>query len=208
MHAPPTRVKLEDRLLELREAVQTLDTLPHAAVYMDAGAADAVSVSRTASLLRRADVAQAQGFFVNSTHFDWTTEELAYGQAISAKLGGAHFVVNTGENGQGPLAPTSRKDSATRSCATHPARPRPACRTHSRLPLFTTRGGSAGEPRLRPRRPATPFGPPPQRGVRHADFHITGPGERLLRDGTYAPYDAAVAPDRSHSRLTHFNRQH
>ena len=73
---------------ELRDAVQTLETLPHTVVYMDAGAADAESVERTASLLRRADVAQAQGFFVNSTHFDWTTKEVAYGQAISVKARG------------------------------------------------------------------------------------------------------------------------
>ncbi len=212
-----TRVKLEDRLLELREAVQTLETLPHAAVYLDAGAADAVSVSRTASLLRRADVAQAQGFFVNSTHFDWTTKEVAYGQAISAKLGGAHFVVNTGENGQGPLAPTSRKDYGNEKLCNPPGRglgPLSVQTGYTGVDgflWFTNPGGSAGDGRGcgQGAPPTAVFWPARAVSlVRHADFHITGPRERLLRDGIYAPYDAAVAPDRSHSRLTHFNRQH
>ena len=43
-------------------------------------------------LLRGAGVAQAQGFFLNSTHFDWITKELHYGQQISKMLGGTHFL--------------------------------------------------------------------------------------------------------------------
>jgi endoglucanase len=211
------RIRLQDRLLELRDAVQTLESLPHTAVYMDAGAADAVSAGRTASLLRRADVAQAQGFFVNSTHFDWTTKEIAYGQAISARLGGAHFVVNTGENGQGPLAPTSRKEYGNEKLCNPPGRglgPLSVQTGYADVDgflWFTNPGGSAGDgPGCgRDAPPTAVFWPARAVSlVRHADFHITGPRERLLRDGPYAPYDAAVAPDRSHSRLTHFNRQH
>jgi endoglucanase len=211
------RTKLDDRLTALRDAVQTLETLPHTAVYVDAGAADAVSVSRTAALLRRADVAQAQGFFVNSTHFDWTTKEVAYGQAISAKLGGAHFVVNTGENGQGPLAPVSRKDFGNEKLCNPPGRglgPLSVQTGYTDVDgflWFTNPGGSAGNRRgCGKGAPATAVFWPARAVslVRHADFHITGPAEHLLRDGSYVPYDAAVAPARSHSRLTHFNRQH
>jgi endoglucanase len=77
-------------------------------VYLDGGAADAVGARRMARYLRGAGVAQAQGFFLNSTHFDWTTTELHYGQSISSMLGGAHFIVNTGSNGRGPLRPRDR----------------------------------------------------------------------------------------------------
>jgi endoglucanase len=59
-------------------------------------------------MLRRAGVSQIQGFFVNSTHFDWTSHEIHYGQKISRLTGGKHFVVNTAENGRGPLVPSSR----------------------------------------------------------------------------------------------------
>ena len=74
-------------------------------VYLDGGAADAQPALQQAELLKASGVDQAQGFFLNSTHFDWTTTELAYGEEISSLLGGAHFIINTGENGKGPLKP-------------------------------------------------------------------------------------------------------
>jgi endoglucanase len=78
---------------------------PGLVIYLDAGAADALPARRAASLLGRAGVAKIQGFFLNSTHFDWTTKEIAYGEQISRLTGGKHFVINTGENGRGPLVP-------------------------------------------------------------------------------------------------------
>jgi endoglucanase len=96
------------RLAELHDAVNVLSQLPRAVVYLDAGAGDAVPASRTASMLRRAGVSQIEGFYVNSTHFDWTSHEIRYGQQISRLTGGRHFVVNTAENGRGPLVPRSR----------------------------------------------------------------------------------------------------
>lgn len=97
------------RLDELHSAIADLAALPHAVVYVDAGAADAFGAARTASLLRRAGVSQIQGFFLNATHFDWTSSEIRYGQAIVRRLGGTpHFVVNTAVNGRGPLRPHNR----------------------------------------------------------------------------------------------------
>jgi endoglucanase len=103
-----THQQLAIREAELRDAVATLEADPHVVVYLDAGAADAVQYRQMASWLRASGVAQAQGFFLNSTHFDWTSSEIHYGQEISHLLGGAHFVVNTGENGKGPLVPKQR----------------------------------------------------------------------------------------------------
>ena len=53
-------------------------------------------------MLRASDVAQAQGFSVNSTHHEWVTTEMHFGQQISSYLGGAHFVVQSGSAGRGP----------------------------------------------------------------------------------------------------------
>jgi endoglucanase len=103
-----TRQQLAIREAELRDAVSILEADPHVLVYLDGGAADAIPARRQAALLRASGVAQAQGFFLNSTHFDWTSKEIHYGQEISKMLGGAHFIVNTGENGRGPLAPRNR----------------------------------------------------------------------------------------------------
>jgi len=97
------------RMHELRDAINVLTArCPHLVIYLDGGAADALRAGRTARLLRRAGVAKIQGFFLNSTHFDWTSKEIRYGEEISRMTGGKHFVVNTGENGQGPLIPRDR----------------------------------------------------------------------------------------------------
>jgi endoglucanase len=56
---------------------------PHLVVYLDAGAADAHPWQWTAKMLNLAGVHMIQGFFLNSTHFDWTTKEIAYGQKIA-----------------------------------------------------------------------------------------------------------------------------
>lgn len=96
------------RMAELRYATSLLGGLPHAVTYLDAGAADAVSARRTVKLLKAAGVANVRGFFLNSTHFDWTRRELGFGDRISRALGGTHFVVNTTANGNGPLVPSSR----------------------------------------------------------------------------------------------------
>jgi endoglucanase len=99
---------LRVRLAELRYAVDKLARLPHLVTYLDAGAADAVPAARTAHLLRLADVGRIQGFFLNSTHMDWTRKEIAYGRRISRATGGKHFVVSTAANGRGPLVPHNR----------------------------------------------------------------------------------------------------
>ena len=97
------------RMHELDDAINVLTAnCPHLVVYLDAGAADAVPAPQIAQLLRRAGVAKIQGFFLNSTHFDRTTREIRYGEQISRLTGGKHFVVNTAENGRGPLVPHNR----------------------------------------------------------------------------------------------------
>jgi endoglucanase len=96
---------------ELRSAIASLAALPHAVVYVDAGAADAPSLASNASMLGQIGVARIQGFFTNATHNDWTSREIRYGEALARRLGGgagSHFVVNTAANGRGPLVPHDR----------------------------------------------------------------------------------------------------
>jgi endoglucanase len=54
-------------------------------------------------ILRAAGVAKARGFSLNVSNFAWTRDEIAYGRAISRRLGGKHFVLDTSRNGRGPL---------------------------------------------------------------------------------------------------------
>jgi endoglucanase len=97
---------LNVRMAELHDAINVLTaTCPHLVIYLDAGAGDAIPAGQTAHLLRQAGISQIEGFFLNSTHFDWTSNEIRFGEQVSALTGGKHFVVNTGDNGRGPLTP-------------------------------------------------------------------------------------------------------
>jgi endoglucanase len=123
------------RMALLSYALRRLGRLPRAAVYLDAGAADALSVGRTVRLLRRAGVGRAQGFFLNATHYDWTSREVRYGQAISRRLHGKHFIVSTAANGRGPLVPHSRVHHGNEVLCNPPGRalgPKPTTHTRHR----------------------------------------------------------------------------
>ncbi len=100
---------LKVRIDELRAAIATLSRLPHAVVYVDAGAGDAHDKRFMARMLRWVGVERIQGFFTNSTHQDWTSREIRYASWLVRRLGGTpHYVVNTAANGRGPLIPKSR----------------------------------------------------------------------------------------------------
>lgn len=86
----------------LNYEVTTLAKLPHAVVYIDGGYSDANSPSYAAKVLNGAGIGQAAGFFTNDTHQNWTSDELSYGEAVSKLTGGAHFIIDTVENGAGP----------------------------------------------------------------------------------------------------------
>jgi endoglucanase len=113
-------------------AVRTLSALPHAGVYIDAGAGDWRKEQAMAALLRRADVREARGFTLNTTHYDWTADEVAYGLRLSRLLHGKHFVVNPAFNGRGPQIvgrryhvwcnPTGRALGPTPTTRTHDPR--------------------------------------------------------------------------------------
>jgi endoglucanase len=114
---------IQTRLAELAYAVKALSVDPHLLVYMDAGAPDAsITPQKMARYLKQADVAQAQGFFVNATHNDWTTSDVAYGQQIAKLTGGKHFIVQTDDNGRGPLVPKDRVKNGNEDLCNPPGR--------------------------------------------------------------------------------------
>jgi endoglucanase len=164
---------------ELQYAINTLTAnCPHLVIYLDAGAADALSARQTANYLRRSGVAKIQGFFLNATHFDWTSNEIRFGEQISALTGGKHFVVNTGTNGRGPLRPPDIVHQGNEVLCNPPGRglgPRPTADTGFRnvdMFAWTTNPGESGGP-CRPGAPKTGvFWPAYALSlVRNADFN-------------------------------------
>jgi endoglucanase len=110
------------RMSELAYATQVLGDLPHTVTYLDAGAADGdPSPRRIAHLLGLAGVANIRGFFLNCTHFDWTSHELQYGNRV-ARILHTHFVVSTSENGRGPLHPPDRRKNGNEVLCNPPGR--------------------------------------------------------------------------------------
>ena len=87
----------------LAEAVAALAANPGVRVYLDAGNPSWITKpGRLTAALRRAGLARAAGFSLNVANFETTADNLAYGTRLSALLDGAHFVVDTSRNGNGP----------------------------------------------------------------------------------------------------------
>ncbi len=91
------------RLDTLRYGVDVFSKLPNATVYLEAGASDWEAATRTAQQLNYIGIAKVRGFMLNVTHKDWTAANVKHGLAISRMTGGKHFIVNTSENGRGPV---------------------------------------------------------------------------------------------------------
>ena len=179
---------------ELHWAIDRLEQDPHLVLYVDGGAADALPWQRTASLLDRAGIHDAQGFFLNSTHFDWTTSELYYGQRIARALGGVHFVINTGESGRGPLVPANRASNGNEVLCNPPGRGLGPLTTNTGykwadafLWFGLAPGESGGD--CRPGAPPVPDFWPAYAVmlVRNAVYRVTGPKRPLIRAGSLGP---------------------
>jgi endoglucanase len=88
---------------DLRYEMDKLQALPHTVVYVEAGYSDANSVNYTAKILNAIHINSIRGFFTNDTHENWTINEVRWATAIAKRTHGAHFIVDTATNGQGPL---------------------------------------------------------------------------------------------------------
>ena len=97
------RSRRDDRLRLLAHGVDVLSKNPNATIYIEAGASDWESARRTAKQLRAVGVSKVRGFMLNATHYDWTAANIQHGLEISRLTGGKHFIVNTAENGRGPV---------------------------------------------------------------------------------------------------------
>jgi endoglucanase len=87
----------------LADAITALSQQDDAQVYLDAGnpgwVQDPVAL---VSALRKSGVGNAAGFALNVSNFYTTQANSQYGHQIAALLGGAHFVIDTSRNGNGP----------------------------------------------------------------------------------------------------------
>ena len=92
-----------ERYALLAHAVDTLRAVSGVTVYLDAGNPSWIrSPAKMTAGLRKAGIARSHGFALNVANFETTTANVRYGTALSRILGGAHFVIDTSRNGNGP----------------------------------------------------------------------------------------------------------
>ena len=72
-----------------------------AMVYIDAGHSRWHSAETMAPRLKGAGIEHATGFALNVSNFHTTAEQITYGDALSALVGGKHYVIDTSRNGRG-----------------------------------------------------------------------------------------------------------
>ena len=93
---------VHERLELLQQAIAALKRDPGVLVYLDAGNAGWIKPSsKLLAPLRAAGLAEADGFALNVANFESTAASIGYGKALSRKLHGAHFVIDTSRNGNG-----------------------------------------------------------------------------------------------------------
>jgi hypothetical protein len=88
---------------DLRYEVGRIAALPHAVVYVEGGYSDSNSVRYTARVLNAIGIGRIRGFYTNDTHEQWTINEVRWANRIARMTHGAHYIVNTAQNGRGPL---------------------------------------------------------------------------------------------------------
>jgi endoglucanase len=94
-----------ERFQLLAEAVDRLKAQPGTRVYLDAGNPSWITdPGRLAEPLWRSGVANADGFALNVSNFQTLEDNTEYGHRLSEMLGGAHVVIDTSRNGNGPYA--------------------------------------------------------------------------------------------------------
>lgn len=92
----------EERYDLLKDAVERLKRQPGVKVYLDAGNAGWQKPDALFQPLQRAGIGEADGFAVNVSNFQTTAASTEFGKALSEKVGGKHFVIDTSRNGNGP----------------------------------------------------------------------------------------------------------
>jgi endoglucanase len=106
----------EERLTLLREAIETFKESDGPRVYLDAGHPGWIEdTERVATALEDAGVGDADGFSLNVANFETTEDNIAYGTAVSDRLGGKPFVIDTSRNGNGP-APVDGRNADGHWC--------------------------------------------------------------------------------------------
>lgn len=96
------------RIALMRWTLKRLARLPKISTYIDIGSSSWLPRGEALSMLRKVGVRNVRGFALNTTHFNYTRQELRYGDYLAKRLR-VKYVVNTAENANGTLPEEDRK---------------------------------------------------------------------------------------------------
>ncbi len=136
----------------VRYEVDRVATLPHVVAYVEGGYSDANSPAYTWRALNHVDIGRIRGFWTNGTHNNWTINEIRWATQISRHTHGAHFIVNTATNGNGPKRNPHPSTQGNEDLCNPPGRGAgPLPTTHTGLPrvdafLWTSVPGNSSGP--------------------------------------------------------------
>jgi endoglucanase len=85
----------------LTDAVNVLEAKPNVSVYIDAGHPNWTPASTMADRLNKSGIAKAQGFALNVSNFYTTQSNIDFGNDLSSRVGGKHYVIDTSRNHNG-----------------------------------------------------------------------------------------------------------
>jgi endoglucanase len=90
------------RFALIADAVDVLSKQANVVTYVDIGHSKWLPSDQAAGRLAKAGVANARGFSLNVSNYNWSADENTYGRDVAARLGSKGFVVDTSRNGRGP----------------------------------------------------------------------------------------------------------
>lgn len=143
----------------LRYEIEKMTALPHVVAYEEAGSSDEDTARYVAKVLHDICVIRnsqhkpvnvctlLRGFWTNGTHFNWSSDEIQWGSKVAHMLDkliyhstGEHYhayqVINTAQNGRGPLRPRNRHKYGNELLCNPPGRGLGRQPTASTMPTF------------------------------------------------------------------------
>jgi endoglucanase len=84
----------------ISKATQLIKSDTHAMVYIDAGNSQWQTADEMAKRLKLSGIANADGFSLNVSNYISTAENQRYGNQLSHKLKGMHYVIDSSRNGK------------------------------------------------------------------------------------------------------------
>lgn len=91
-----------ERMSLIKSAIGILKKKPNLKVFIDAGHSAWLSADEAATLLKQVGISDADGFALNTSNYQSTPANIAYGQKIRSQVGNKSFLVDTSRNGIDP----------------------------------------------------------------------------------------------------------